>query len=100
MFLCQETPMKTNLMKLKVIVSPNPFTTELLVFIHVHFAMNIVIRLTNSKDTVIRIAACTLKTGENKVRIGNLQRYAAGNYHLVVKLLNGDLVQTINLVKT
>jgi hypothetical protein len=91
--------MKTILMKLKVIVSPSPFTSELLIYIHGHFAMNIVIRLSNGKGTVIRITACALKKGENKVRIANLQRYAGGNYQLVIKLLNGDLVETIDLVK-
>jgi hypothetical protein len=61
--------------------------------------VNIVFRLTNSRHTVIRMAACTLKKGENKVKIGNLQRYATGHYHLEVKLLNGDLLETISLVK-
>ena len=86
-------------MKLKVIVSPSPFSSELLIFIHGHFAMNVVIRLTNGKGTVIRIIACTLKKGENKVRIANLHRYAGGNYQVVIKLLNGDLLEIINLVK-
>jgi hypothetical protein len=87
-------------MKLKVAVNPNPFISELSISIQGHFTMNIVIRLTNCSDTVIRITACTLKKGENKIRIGNLQRYAAGAYHLEVKMLNGDLVEKINLVKT
>jgi hypothetical protein len=91
--------MKTILMKLKVIVNPNPFTSELNIHIHGPFAINIVIRLTNSKGTVIRITACTLKQGENKVKIGNLHRYAGGNYHLEIKLLNGDLLETLSLVK-
>jgi hypothetical protein len=86
-------------MKLKVTVNPNPFTAELSVLIHGHFDMNIVIRLTNSKDTVIRITSFTLKKGENKVKIGNLQRYATGNYRLELKMLNGDLLETIKLVK-
>ncbi|MEP6746536.1 MAG: hypothetical protein ABJB86_02355 [Bacteroidota bacterium] len=86
-------------MKLKVTVNPDPFIAELSVVIQGLFTMNIVIRLANSKGTVIRITACTLKKGENKIQIGNLQRYAAGNYQLEVKTLNGDLVETINLVK-
>ncbi len=92
--------MKTIVMKLKVIVTPNPFTSELCIYIHGSFVINIVIRLTNSKGTVIRITACTLKKGENNVKIDNLHRYAGGNYHLEIKLLNGDLLEKLNLVKT
>jgi hypothetical protein len=86
-------------MKLKVIVNPNPFTSELSILIHGSFAVNIVVRLMNSRHTVIRIAACTLKKGENKVKISDLQRYATGHYHVQIKLLNGDLLEMISLVK-
>jgi hypothetical protein len=86
-------------MKIKVTVNPNPFTSELSVHMHGSFAVNIVIRLTNSRHTVIRMAACVLTKGENKIKIGNLQRYATGPYHLEIKLLNGDLVETVRLVK-
>ena len=92
--------MKTILMELKVIVNPNPFTSELSVFIHGSFAVNIVIRLLNSRNTVIRIRACLLIKGDNKIMISNLQRYATGHYHVEIKLLNGDLLERINLIKT
>ena len=91
--------MKTILMKLKVTVDPNPFTSELVITIHGHFAMNIVIRLTNRAGTAIRIIGYTLGNGENKVIIGNLKRYVIGDYYLEIKLLNGDLLETIKLVK-
>lgn len=86
-------------MTLKVTVNPDPFTSELYVLIDGSFAANVVMRLTNSKHTVVRIATCTLKKGENNVKITNLQQYASGRYHLEVVLLNGDLVETISLVK-
>lgn len=91
--------MKTICMKLKVIVDPNPFTSELAVFIHGHFTMNVVLRLLNNAGTVIRITGCTVDKGENKITIENLNRYATGDYVLDVKLLNGDLIEKINLVK-
>ena len=87
-------------MKLKVIVNPNPFTSEISVLIHGNFSVNVVIRLINNRGTVIRIAASALKKGENKVKINNLLRYATGQYSLEIKLLNGDLLETVSLVKT
>jgi len=86
-------------MKLKVIVNPNPFTSELAVFIHCHFTMNAVVRLLNNTGIVIRISGCTLSKGSNKITLENLDRYATGNYLLEVKLLNGDLLETVGLVK-
>ncbi|MEP7279294.1 MAG: T9SS type A sorting domain-containing protein [Bacteroidota bacterium] len=86
-------------MKLKVIASPNPFVSELFVFIHGSFALNIVVRLINNSGTVIRITSAELKKGENKLKINNLQRYAAGSYHLEIKLLSGELLETHQLVK-
>ena len=86
-------------MKLKVVVNPNPFTSELAVFIHGHFTMNAVLRLMNTGGAVIRVTACTLSKGDNKISIDKLERYAAGDYLLEVKLLNGDLLETVKLVK-
>lgn len=86
-------------MKLHVTVNPNPFTSELCVVMHGLFAVNIVIRLTNSRRTVISMAACALVKGENRVQLRNLQRYAPGRYSLEVKLLNGDLLQTVPIDK-
>ncbi len=86
-------------MKLKVTVNPNPFTSELAVFIHGHFTMNVVLRLLNSAGTVIRITGCTVDKGENKFTLENLNRYATGDYVLDVKMLNGDLIEKIDLIK-
>ena len=86
-------------MKLKVTVNPNPFTSALTILIHGYFSMNVVIRLMNSDNAVISMAACILSKGDNNVQLNNLQRYARGRYFLEIKLLNGDLVQRIDLTK-
>jgi len=86
-------------MKLNVTVNPNPFTSELAVFIHGQFTVNTVLRLINSSGTVIRVTGYTVNKGENKIKIDNPGRYATGDYFLEVKLLNGDLLETISLVK-
>ncbi|MFT3935644.1 MAG: T9SS type A sorting domain-containing protein [Chitinophagaceae bacterium] len=86
-------------MKLMVTVNPNPFTSSLVIYIKAHFTVNTVLRLLNQNGTVIRVTACTINQGENKITINNLNRYATGNYLLEVKLLNGDLLETISLVK-
>lgn len=86
-------------MKLKVTVNPNPFTSELAIFIQGHFTVNTVLRLINSGGTVVRVAAYTVNKGENNIKINNLGRYATGDYFLEVKLLNGDLLEMISLVK-
>ena len=86
-------------MKLKVKASPNPFSSELAVLIYSHFAMNIVVRLANSNGTVIRVKGCTLAEGENHLTLKNLTRYATGDYLVEVKLLSGDLLETIHLLK-
>jgi len=86
-------------MKLKVVVNPNPFTSELAVFIHGHFTMNAVLRLMSSAGGVIRVTSITVNKGDNEIKIKNLGKYATGNYLLEVKLLNGDLLETIKLVK-
>lgn len=86
-------------MKLKVKAGPNPFSSDLAVLIYSHFAVNIVVRLANSNGTVIRVKGCTLAAGENHVNLKNLTRYATGDYVVEIKLLNGDLLETIHLLK-
>jgi hypothetical protein len=86
-------------MNLKVTVSPSSFTAELTVIIESDVTLNTVLRLTDSKEKVARIIGCTLAKGENKVQLKNLSKYAAGNYQLEVKLLNGELLETIRLHK-
>jgi hypothetical protein len=86
-------------MKLKITVHPNPFSGELIVFIHAGFAVNTVARLINKNGTVIRIASCALKEGENKLVLKNLQRYAAGTYTMEITLLNSTLIERIHVVK-
>lgn len=73
--------------------------SEFIVLIQGPVTLNIVICLANSRNAIIRMAACALKPGENKVTINNLQRYASGQYCLHIKLLNGDLLEKINMVK-
>jgi len=87
-------------MKLKVIVNPHPFTSELFLLIQGNFDINVVIRLIDGRDTVIRITSGALKKGDNEIKIDGLQRYAAGNYRLEIKLLNGDLLENIHIVKS
>ena len=86
-------------MKLKVTANPDPFSAELVVCIHSSIAVNLVVRLINSNGILIRVKGCPLPAGESKVVLKNLVRYATGNYFLEIKLLNGDLVETIHLVK-
>jgi hypothetical protein len=86
-------------MKVKVEAFPNPFTAELTITMLTSLTVNLVIRLMNNNGTVIRVKACPLLTGENNIQLNNLNRYATGDYILEVKLLNGDLLETISLVK-
>ncbi len=90
---------KTTYMKLKVLVNPNPFTAELAILISGHFTVNAVLRLINSTGTVIRVAGYTINSGDNQFKLSNLERYATGAYTLELKLLNGDLLESIQLVK-
>ena len=62
-------------------------------------AVNLVVRLINGSGIVIRVKGCPIAAGETKVVLKNLVRYATGNYFLEIKLLNGDLLETIPLVK-
>ena len=86
-------------MKLKVTANPNPFSSELAVGIYSSYPLNLVVRLCNSNGTVVRVKGCTLAAGENKLKLNNLGRYATGDYQLDIKLLNGDLVETLSLLK-
>ena len=86
-------------MKLKVEAFPNPFSAELGISIHSHLIVNLVLRLTNKNGTVIRVKGCSLTAGQNNIKLNNLNRYATGDYFLEIKLLNGDLLQTISLSK-
>ncbi|MEO6315219.1 MAG: hypothetical protein ABIU63_08235 [Chitinophagaceae bacterium] len=86
-------------MNLKVSVNPNPFTSELSITIYGQFTVNAVIRLLNSSGTVVRVTGCTVDTGDNQIKIKNLGKYATGDYFLELKLLNGDLLETIQLAK-
>jgi len=86
-------------MKLKVTVNPNPFTSELAVLIDGHFTLNAVLRLLNSAGNVVRITSCTVNEGNNRLSMDNLGKYASGQYTLEIKLLNGDLLESIALQK-
>ena len=86
-------------MKLKVTVNPNPFRSELFIFIQSDVSVNTVLKLTDIKKSLVRMVGCTLQKGENKVHIKNLSRYVVGSYQLELKLLNGDLLQSVALIK-
>lgn len=86
-------------MKLKVTANPNPFSAELVVNMQSSIAVNLVVRLINGNGIVIRVKGCPIAAGESKVVLKNLVRYATGNYFLEIKLLTGDLLETIPLVK-
>lgn len=86
-------------MKLKVTASPNPFSAELVVSMQCSVAVNLVVRLVNSNGIVIRVKGCPIAAGESNVLMKNLMRYATGTYCLEIKLLNGDLLETIQLIK-
>jgi hypothetical protein len=87
-------------MKLKVIVDPHPFTSELLLLIQGNFDINVVIRLIDSSGKLIKITSGTLKKGDNEMTIDGLQAYRSGEYRLEIRLLNGDLLENIQLVKS
>ena len=86
-------------MTLKVTVKPNPFNAELLLSMHAVFTVNVVIRLLAESGNVVRITSGTLRAGDNEIKLDKLHRYAAGHYRLEIKLLNGDLLETVPLVK-
>ncbi len=69
-------------MNLKVAVGPNPFTSELVVFIYGQFTMNAVLRLMSNAGGIVRVTSVTVNKGENEIKIKNLGRYATGNYLL------------------
>jgi hypothetical protein len=87
-------------MKLKVIVNPHPFTSELCLLIQGDFDINVVMRLIDSNGKLIRITSGTLKKGDNQMKIDGLQSYPSGDYRLEIKLLNGDLLENIQLIKS
>jgi hypothetical protein len=87
-------------MKLKVIVNPHPFTSELWLLIQGNFDVNVVIRLIDSSGNLIKIVSGTLKKGDNNISITDLQSYPPGSYQLEIRLLNGDLLESLGLVKS
>ena len=86
-------------MIVKVTANPDPFSAELAVCIHSSIDVNLVLRLINSNGTVIRVKGCPLHAGVSRITLKNLVRYATGRYFLEIKLLNGDLVESIQLAK-
>ena len=86
-------------MKLKVTVNPNPFSSELFIFIQSDVSLNTVLKLTDDKENLVRMVGCPLQKGENKIHIKNLARYVVGGYQLELKLLNGELLESVELVK-
>jgi hypothetical protein len=86
-------------MRLKVRVSPNPFTSELVVSITSDVVLNAVLRLTDTNNNMVRMIGSPLHSGENNVYIKNLSKYVTGTYQLQIKLLNGEMLETIELVK-
>jgi hypothetical protein len=86
-------------MRLKLTVNPNPFAGELIVSITSDVSFNAVIRLTDTNKNMVRMMGSPLHMGENKVYINNLSKYVAGIYQLEVKLLNGELIETIEVIK-
>ncbi len=87
-------------MRLKVFVNPNPFTSQLQIRLHGEFTANLILRLKNSRGTVVRMVACTLPGGSDSIDMNDLQRFAAGRYDLQISLLSGEQVTTVSIVKT
>jgi hypothetical protein len=86
-------------MQVRVTVSPAPFTSDLTILIESDIAFNAVLRLTDNNKKLVRMIGSPLHKGENKIFIKNLSRYVIGIYYLEVKLLNGKLVETIEITK-
>lgn len=86
-------------MSLKVMVAPNPFSTDLAVIVQSAAPINIVVRLLTANGAVVRVKGCALETGENELQLNNLGKYVPGDYQIEVKLLNGDLVAACQVLK-
>ena len=86
-------------MNLKVSATPNPFSSQLSVEIRSDGSAIAVIRLMSEKDTLVRIAGCSTEEGFAQITIGNLGRYAPGDYRLEIRSLSGELMESLSLVK-
>jgi len=86
-------------MNIKVSATPNPFSSQLSVEISFDGFANAVIRLMSQQDTLVRIAGCSTDKGFAHITIGNLGRYAPGDYRLEIRSLSGDLMESLTLVK-
>ncbi len=90
---------KSATMEVNITVRPNPFISELTVHINIETTVIAILRLTNEKGHVARMMSCTLQKGENSITLSKLSKFASGNYRLEVRLLNGDEIKHIPLVK-
>jgi hypothetical protein len=90
---------KTATMEVIIDVRPNPFISELTVRIFIDTTVIAIIRLTNEKGIIAKMMSCTLEKGETTITLNKLSKFAAGNYNLEVRLLNGDEIKRIPLVK-
>ncbi len=86
-------------MKCTVTVTPQPFFEELRVNIQIDIAINLVLRLTDDKENLVRMMGCQLVSGSNDVTLVNLHKFAVGNYILQLRFLTGEVIQSFPLVK-
>ena len=80
-------------------VLPQPFIDQLKVQIDISVSINLVLRLNDENNNLVRMMGCQLQQGGNIIQLVNLGKFARGNYILEVRLLNGDLIHSIPLIK-
>jgi hypothetical protein len=93
------TPEENGNMITKVIIRPNPFETFIALEITCVQSKNIIIRMTDSAERIVKMFSWFVVKGDNVTTFNEMGSLAAGVYSLDVMDLEGELIFSTEVVK-
>jgi hypothetical protein len=83
----------------KVIIRPNPFETFIALEITCVQSKNIIIRMTDSEERIVKMFSWFVVKGDNVTTFNEMGPLAAGVYNLDVMDLEGEVIFSTEVVK-
>jgi hypothetical protein len=95
----QDIPEENGNMIAKVIIRPNPFETLIALEVTCVQSKNIIIRMTDAQDRIVKMFSWFIVKGDNVTTFNEMGSLAPGAYSLDVMDLEGELLFSTEVVK-
>jgi len=92
-------PVKTNIMITKVTVRPNPFYTVLTMDVTCDQNRNIIVRMFNEEDRIVKMFSWYLVKGTNVTAINDLGNLTSGAFLIDIIDIEGTVLFSTQLAK-